>query len=46
MEDREDIKEAYDWLCALEINSEWEASNKLLILSIMEEKYKWLLEKE
>ena len=44
-EEEKDIKEAYNWLCALEVTSEWEQSNKILICSILEEKYKWLLEK-
>ena len=35
-EEKEDLKEATNWLSALDINSEWEASNKETILSTID----------
>ena len=35
-EEKEDLKEATDWLSALDVNSEWEASNKETILSTVD----------
>lgn len=44
-EEREDLKEATNWLSALDINSEWEASNKETILSTIDKLQKEVEEK-